>query len=81
MVLEEIVNISAAGTAPKQTPLFYVLALCARYEIKDRVKLLQDGQGGPDKSMQVDKDLENLMNAYKLALQRTAFLAVNKVGN
>ncbi|KAI1714453.1 TROVE domain-containing protein [Ditylenchus destructor] len=81
MVLEEIVNISAAGTAPKQTPLFYVLALCARYEIKDRVKLLQDGQGGPDKSMQVDKDLENLMNAYKLALQRTAFLAVNKVCN
>lgn len=42
MVLREIREISLAGRNPKQEPLMYALALCARYDVVDTRRMKGD---------------------------------------
>uniref|UniRef100_A0A915DLA6 TROVE domain-containing protein n=1 Tax=Ditylenchus dipsaci TaxID=166011 RepID=A0A915DLA6_9BILA len=78
-ILNEILKISAAGSAPKQNPLLYALALCARYNIKDRRKLL--GKIASTTEKPTADYLERLFDEYILSLQQASLMAVNEVCN
>lgn len=72
MILREIVDISLAGRAPKQNATLFALALCARYNVKDRKNLLAHPE---EEQSEADKNF----NKYLQKLQIIALKMVNKV--
>uniref|UniRef100_A0A1I8AYM1 TROVE domain-containing protein n=1 Tax=Meloidogyne hapla TaxID=6305 RepID=A0A1I8AYM1_MELHA len=85
MILREIVSISLAGRSPKQDSLLFALALCARYNIRDRKSLLQkSGQYDLEKVLlsnteDFNSDEMKKFDLYLHKLQQTAFRMVSKV--
>ncbi|CAJ0941591.1 unnamed protein product, partial [Mesorhabditis belari] len=65
MILHELREISLAGRNPKQDPLMFALALCARYRVCDVNK--------------THADLSNLYTAYLKAMHKAALSLVNEV--
>uniref|UniRef100_A0A914CTJ2 TROVE domain-containing protein n=1 Tax=Acrobeloides nanus TaxID=290746 RepID=A0A914CTJ2_9BILA len=77
LILREILEISLAGRAPKQEPTMFALALCARYDVKDRVsKLKKKQQGG---SLSKEEEAEIQFDDYMVQLQKATFRAMSKV--
>ncbi|CAK5095476.1 unnamed protein product [Meloidogyne enterolobii] len=85
MILREIVSISLAGRSPKQDPLLFALALCARYNVRDRKSLLQkSGEYDLEKALlsnteDFTSDEMKKFDLYLYKLQQTAFRMVTKV--
>uniref|UniRef100_A0A914N2X9 TROVE domain-containing protein n=1 Tax=Meloidogyne incognita TaxID=6306 RepID=A0A914N2X9_MELIC len=85
MILREIVSISLAGRSPKQDPLLFALALCARYNVRDRKSLLQkSGEYDLEKALlsnteDFNSDEMKKFDLYLYKLQQTAFRMVAKV--
>uniref|UniRef100_A0A914CMH2 TROVE domain-containing protein n=1 Tax=Acrobeloides nanus TaxID=290746 RepID=A0A914CMH2_9BILA len=77
LIIREILEISLAGRAPKQEPTMFALALCARYDVKDRVsKLKKMKQGEPPSE---EEEAEIKFDDYIVQLHKAAFHAVSKV--
>ena len=75
LILREIVEISLAGRAPKQEPLLFALALCARYKTQNWKHLAYNYK-------EADKEIgakSPIFEKYMYQLNQTAFKAVKKV--
>lgn len=74
MILTEILEISLAGRAPKQDPLLFALALCARYSFK-----MNKSEASESEETEEDESYIAMQQKYFAQLNRAAFLSVNKV--
>lgn len=89
MVLREVVEVSTRGRAPKADPSIFALALLARYQVKDRRRMMKDkeatGEHTSTNPLHSNNQLPRLSeadrayHAYLHQLQQAAFRAVPKV--
>ena len=77
LILREILEISLAGRAPKQEPTMLALALCARFDVKDRVSKLKSKKQGNQPSKEEEAEMK--FDDYIVQLHKAAFHAMSKV--
>uniref|UniRef100_A0A915DUH2 TROVE domain-containing protein n=1 Tax=Ditylenchus dipsaci TaxID=166011 RepID=A0A915DUH2_9BILA len=70
----------SSSKCPQQNFLLYALALCARYNVKDRRNLLGK-VANTTANPTTEVHLEKLFDEYILSLQQASLMAVNEVCN
>ena len=77
LILREILEISLAGRAPKQEPTMFALALCARYDVKDRV--LKSRKIKSNENLTEEEKADIIFDDYIVQLHKAALHAMPKV--